>query len=212
MTATGSDHTAPRRDGRTERTRRALTAAAIRLFSEQGYDATTVDQIAAEAGVTQRTYFHHFPTKEAVLFGGYEARLHDATDAFRAAVRLGSLAEGFHAATSALVAAIETQRELVLLRGRLYRETPTLRATMLRLNEDWIDNVTLVVADELGIDPATDVAARLAATVANSANRVAIDLWTASGGTLDLATLARDAVDAIRPALDAIDHRVVSVP
>ncbi len=208
MTTTATEHAAPRRDGRTERTHRALTVAAIRRFSEQGYDATTVDQIAAEAGVTQRTYFHHFPTKEAVLFGGYEARLHDTTEAFRTAVRSGSLAEGLHAATSALVAAIETQRDLFLLRGRLYRETPALRATMLRLNEDWIDNVTLVVADELEIDPTTDVAARLAATVANSANRVAIDLWTASGGTLDLATLARDSVDAIRPALDAIDHRV----
>jgi AcrR family transcriptional regulator len=211
VTTTEPRRVTPRHDARTERTRRALTDAALRLFAEKGYDATTVDQIAAEVGVTQRTFFHHFPSKEAVLFGGYAERFQEATDAFRTAARAGTLADGLQAATSALMTAIETQRELFLVRGHLYRETPALRATMLRLNEDWIDNVTLVVADRLGSDPYTDVGPRLAATTANGANRVAIDLWTASAGTLDLATLALDAFQTIRPTLDAIDRTVARV-
>jgi AcrR family transcriptional regulator len=205
MSATDTRPAKPRRDVRTERTRRALTDAALRLFTAQGFDDTTVDQIAAEVGVTQRTFFHHFPNKEAVLFGGYEERFAEATMAFRSATRSGSLWDGLHAATASLVAAIAEQRELFLVRGRLYRDTPALRATMLRLNEDWIDNVTLVVARRLGTDPRTDVGPRLAATIANGANRVAIDLWTASGGTLDLATLSEQTFGAIRPAVDAVE-------
>lgn len=209
MSTPDAPRATPRRDARTERTRRALTDAALRLFAAHGFETTTVDQIAAEVGVTQRTFFHHFPTKEAVLFGGYEDRLQEATAAFRSSVRSGTLADGLQAATTAIVSAMETQRDLFLVRGRLYRETPALRATMLRLNEDWIDSVTLVVAERLGVDPDTEVGPRLAATVANGANRVAIDLWTGSGGTLDLTTLAHDAFRSIRPALDAIDRAAV---
>jgi AcrR family transcriptional regulator len=196
----------PRRDVRTERTRRALTEAALRLFAVQGFEATTVDQIAAEVGVTQRTFFHHFANKEAVLFGGYEERFQEATLAFHQAAGTGSLWDGLHAATASLVTTIEIQRDLFLVRGRLYRDTPALRATMLRLNEDWIDNITMVVAERLGADPRTEVGPRLAATIANGANRVAIDLWTASGGDLDLSVLSEETFAAIRPTIDAIER------
>jgi AcrR family transcriptional regulator len=211
VSATSRPAPVRRRNGRTERTRRALTEAALSLFVEQGYDATTVDQIAAAAGVGQRTFFHHFATKEAVLFGGYEERLREVTAGFRDAARDGTLWDGLYGATISLVNAIETQRDLFLVRGRLYRETPNLRATMLRVNEDWIDNITQIVAERLRLDPETNVGPRLAATVANGANRVAIDLWTASSGQLDLATLAQQAFVTIRPTIDEIERAAGAV-
>jgi AcrR family transcriptional regulator len=58
------------RNRRKLETRRALQAAALYLFAEQGYEETTVAEIAARAQVGLRTFFLHFPTKEAVLFNG----------------------------------------------------------------------------------------------------------------------------------------------
>jgi AcrR family transcriptional regulator len=53
-----------------DRTRNALLDAALNLFSANGYDETTTDQIAESAGVSPRTFFRYFPTKESVLFFG----------------------------------------------------------------------------------------------------------------------------------------------
>src|SRR5271155_4577260 len=50
--------------------RRRLQEAALALYSEQGFDQTTAAQIAAQAGVTERTFFRHFADKREVLFGG----------------------------------------------------------------------------------------------------------------------------------------------
>ena len=53
-----------------DRTRSALLDAALDLFSAHGYDETTTDEIAEAAGVSPRTFFRYFPTKESVLFSG----------------------------------------------------------------------------------------------------------------------------------------------
>ncbi|MBN6039070.1 TetR/AcrR family transcriptional regulator [Amycolatopsis sp. 195334CR] len=52
--------------------RERLVMAAVDLFTEQGYDATTVAQIAERAGVTKSTFFRHFPDKREVLVAGQE--------------------------------------------------------------------------------------------------------------------------------------------
>ena len=67
-----------------EDARRRLRQAALELFRERGYDATTAAEIAARAGVTERTFFRHFPDKREALFDGEEV--------FRDALRDGVLA------------------------------------------------------------------------------------------------------------------------
>ncbi|TMR96687.1 TetR/AcrR family transcriptional regulator [Nonomuraea basaltis] len=64
-----------RRERKKQRTREALAAAAVRLFERQGYDETTVAEIAEAADVSTRTFFLHFPAKEDVLLANVQVRV-----------------------------------------------------------------------------------------------------------------------------------------
>src|SRR5271167_3197122 len=67
-----------------DRTRMALVDAALNLFSTNGYDQTTTDDIAESAGVSPRTFFRYFPTKESVLFFGEYDFIHAFSGVYRA--------------------------------------------------------------------------------------------------------------------------------
>jgi AcrR family transcriptional regulator len=112
------------RDGRIVRER--LQRAALELFAERGFDGVTTAQIAARAGVTERTYFRHFPDKREVLFAS-EDELREVTEvAVAAAPRdlpaLPALRYAFHD----VVPLIERNRPLAELRALIIRSAPAL--------------------------------------------------------------------------------------
>src|ERR1700733_9490847 len=86
--------------------RERMVLAAVDLFTEQGYDATTVAQIAERAGVTKSTFFRHFPDKRELLVAGQEAlsRLlaEGITEAPQTASPLEAVAAGLERASSAM--------------------------------------------------------------------------------------------------------------
>ena len=61
------DQTLSRRERKKLQTRQRLLEAALSLFHEKGYSATTVEEIASKADVAKGTFFNHFPSKEALL-------------------------------------------------------------------------------------------------------------------------------------------------
>jgi AcrR family transcriptional regulator len=79
------------REQKKEQTRAALVAAAERLFAENGYDKTTVADIAAAAQVSTRTFFAYFRAKEDVLFAGTDQRLRAIAEALEAVPPIGRL-------------------------------------------------------------------------------------------------------------------------
>ena len=103
-----------------------LQNAALQLYAERGFDRTTTAQVAALAGVTERTYFRHFPDKREVLFDG-EADLQAAlVDAVADAPELAPLAVLRHAFLS-LVPQFEGDRALQQQRDSVVSATPELR-------------------------------------------------------------------------------------
>ncbi|WP_292991770.1 TetR/AcrR family transcriptional regulator [Mycobacterium sp.] len=192
---------------RGQRNRQALITAAIELFEENGYESTTVEQISAHAGVAPRTFFHHFATKDDILFDGYADRLDAATRRFRDS-RSTSLWGALSEASAAVAEAIDAQQEFFLVRARMYARHPGLRATRLRINDDWIDQMTGEVARWLGTDASTDLRPRLAVSVVNGANRAAIDTWVADGGRGDLTAVMSQAIQLLRPSISRIERLV----
>jgi len=110
-------------------TRQAIRSAAYRLFTEQGYDATPIDQIAAEADVSPSTVFRYFPTKEdIVLTDEYDEPMVEVLRNRPADEQpLASVRHVMHEMFQALLHDPEGQAELVQ-RNELIRDVPALRA------------------------------------------------------------------------------------
>ncbi|WP_103955281.1 TetR/AcrR family transcriptional regulator [Nonomuraea solani] len=123
------------REEKKERTRVALVEAAVRLFGEQGYERTTVAEIAAAAGMSTRTFFLHFPAKEDVLLGNARARVEKGLAAVGAREPGQSVGSVLGAALAAMVADVaehDLPSGLAAARARLAAEEPSLRARLLQ--------------------------------------------------------------------------------
>ena len=106
--------------------RERLQQAALALFREQGYDGTTTAQIAARAGVTERTYFRHFADKREVLFDGQEQFRADLLDGLAAAPDGPPLLMLFHAYRASF-ALLEGNRPVAEPRLHVIGATPALQ-------------------------------------------------------------------------------------
>jgi AcrR family transcriptional regulator len=168
-------------------TRDRIRACALRLFVEQGYDATTVEQIAAEAGVSHMTFFRYFPVKEDVaLSDGYDpliARLLAQTPAdwpivarIRAALLQG-LAQVYGA-----------DRDTLLAQNKLIAATPALRDRL------WADQIASqqLFLQALGggqHDHGPSFQTRVTVAACLAAASTAILAWVENDGTPELPEL-----------------------
>jgi AcrR family transcriptional regulator len=206
----GRDAAAPKADRwqrRRDRTRRALMSAALDLFGDKGYDASTIEEITHAADVSPRTFFHHFASKEEVLFGGHRERRDDVLAALRSRIDTQPVASAVCDALLEVVDAFEADPAFFRRRAKLYASEPTLRSAVLRLNDRLIEDMTEVISERLGLAARTSLAPRLIATLANGALRSAIDTWVAAGGRNDLRTLAVHALTIVRPTIERAAKR-----
>lgn len=103
-----------------------LQRAAVELFRERGYDRTTAAEIASRAGVTERTFFRHFPDKREVLFDGQAVLLDALTASIAAApAELGALDTLFRAFRS-VTPLLEANRPFSRPRQEVISATPAL--------------------------------------------------------------------------------------
>lgn len=189
------------RERKKERTRRAIAEVALDLFETRGYAHTTVDDIAAAADVSPRTFFRYFAGKDEAVF----ERADDVQQAFSALLASRPTDEhepllvSLREIGKALLAG-ETVDEVHLRRVLALTATePALRSRYNGLLAVVEHELTQWAASRLGL-PASDLRPRLVAATVLAARRVATDTWLESPGD-DLADHVSRAIDLLAAGL-----------
>ncbi|MFI0943063.1 TetR family transcriptional regulator [Streptomyces sp. NPDC021020] len=175
------------RERKKQRTLATIRREAFRLFAAQGYEGTTVEQIAAAAEVSPSTFFRYFPTKEdVVLDDDYDSAL---ADALRARPPGEPVLDSLRIAlTDSLGRLMEADRDELLLRTRLGFTDPALRA---RSWDEFIrsqDSVAEVIAERTG-RPADDLDVRCTAAALMAVATAVGRHWVEHDGEVDLVPL-----------------------
>ena len=111
-----------------ERTRQALSQAAVAIVAAEGIDALTADRIAAEAGVSRRTLFNYFPGKDDAVLGGPPSVDEDLLGTFRAGGPTGNLVDDVASIVLAILRDSPETREDAARARRVMLENPRLIA------------------------------------------------------------------------------------
>jgi AcrR family transcriptional regulator len=174
-------------------TRDRIRASALALFREQGYDATTVEQIAAAAGVSHMTFFRYFPAKEDVaLSDSYDPMIGEliaqtpATQPLVQRIRT-VLVQG-------LRQVYDTDRGTMLAQNKLIVSTPALRER-LWANQIATQQVILQALRNGEQDP--DFQAKVTVAACLAAATTAVLTWTENDGVPELPELIEQAFDTL---------------
>jgi AcrR family transcriptional regulator len=187
-----------RRERKKRKTRDELIAVAARLFAERGFDETTTEDIAEGADVSQRTFFRHFPSKEAVLYGddeAIEAAFGDAIVARPAdETPIGAVAAALRTLTESYAGDLDR----TFLQAKLAAAYPSVSAYSRAVVQRRFERVIIAaLAERMGVDPVADPRPEVIAGAALSALRVALRQWVAAGATTDLLDLAATALTSM---------------
>jgi AcrR family transcriptional regulator len=172
-----------------------LEEAALGLYSERGFDRTTVAEIAQAAGLTERTFFRHFADKREVLFGG-TAELHDllnraVADAPAKATPLDAAAAGLDELGVLLQerrgAARARQRQRIIAANTELQERELIKLASLA-------STIATALHERGVDqPLADLTGQVAIAVF----RTAFERWVDESNRHDLPTLIHESLDQL---------------
>lgn len=171
-----------------------LSAAALELFEERGYEQVTVADIAARAGLTARTFFRHFSDKREVLFGGADTLLDLLAGAVADAPTQAPPLDIVGDALAAVSQVIGGDRAFSRRRAALISAHPELQERELSKLASWSRTLAGALAAR-GV-PAAE--ADLAAETGVAVFRVGFDAWLAGPSRRTLAATVRASIDQLR--------------
>ncbi|MFF6874828.1 TetR family transcriptional regulator [Streptomyces sp. NPDC012474] len=199
-----TDHPARKPPGLRERMRATVQAEVVevahRLFIEQGFDRTTVDQIAAEVGLSRASLFRYFGTKEEIVLGRLVDSGRQIAEALAARPDNERPWEALRRAFDVLTQANEQAPQQTLAYLRMLQETPSLRAGHYEKQLSWQELLVPEIARRLGVEPdrPEDTRPSALAAAALACLDVAATAWVACEGTVPLAMLLDRAMGALR--------------
>lgn len=173
-----------RRERKKHQTSVALAEAALRLFAERGFAETTVEEIADAADMSSRTFFRHFPSKEAVVFADDAERRELWVNALRSRPVSEAILQSIREAS--LVLADDYAPDEEFLRFDLARRHRTVGAQWFQNGVMWEGVAAEEIANRLELPSKFDVTARTLAAAAMGAWRVAQGNWAYDQGRRSL--------------------------
>lgn len=188
------ESTTPKEEGLRERKRREtlrrIAETGLKLFLTNGYEATTLEAIAEAAGISRRTFFYYFKSKEEILLAWQGGLI----DAIRTALLEQSTKQPpLDAVKNALLKlATRYQSDQAIVIDRLMRSNETLRT---RHQTKYVqqEQVVFEALCEMWPLPKRRKALRIVAMMSIGAMRLAIDAWSQEGGKRPVAAYLREA-------------------
>jgi AcrR family transcriptional regulator len=187
------------------RARRALraeiTAQALALFSERGFDAVTADELAEVVGVSRRTLFRLFATKEDIVVAAFDTLGDEALAALRERPAGEAAWTALRQALGAAAARLEEHPATFFELHDVIAQTPALRRRLLEQRDGW----RAAFAQELGARAVTarnEFECELLAAAAIGAFDVATETWARSRGRRRLRRLLDDSFERLGSGLD----------
>jgi AcrR family transcriptional regulator len=188
---------------RRRKTHEALRQTALKRFADEGFGNVTVEQLAQEAGVTERTFFRHFPTKEAVLFQDYDTHLEWLAEALAQRPRSESLFDSVLASVESFPYDLEVVRQAALARAELI--TGEQIASHLRVVQSSFAAVLTDFIKQRYSDVSNiDLIAEVAGSTLAAALVVAVETWGRDGCTEDLGAITATCLDLVRSGLSPL--------
>jgi mycofactocin system transcriptional regulator len=172
-----------------------LELIALRLFTEQGFDETTIEQIAAEAGISRRTFFRYFDSKASALWGEFDAEVQTITAALAAVPQAVPMMDAIR---QAVVAANHYRAaDIPELRARmnLIISAPALQSSAAVRYDAWERAISDFAAARTG-QPAGSLYPLAIGRATLAACRAAYDRWCARGDA-DLTVYLDAAITAL---------------
>ncbi|GAA2610251.1 TetR family transcriptional regulator [Dactylosporangium fulvum] len=176
-----------------------LTEAALKLLAFQGFEETTIDQMAAAAGVSRRTFFRYFQSKEDVIIEFLSDLGRKLSDALAARPESEppelAVQNALRVFTDTFWDHPEKSRRL----AEVTICTPSLLARYLERQAGWKATLTAELARRMHVDPSSDVRPAIIVAVSFAAFDTALTRWVESDATEDLTTLVETCFAAAFP-------------
>ena len=168
--------------------------AALELFSERGFEQTTVAEIAGRAGLTERTFFRHFADKREVLFAGADALRDLLVSTLASAPQAAAPIDAVVAALETATAPLQERRDYARRRQAVIVANAELRERELIKLASW----SAALAETLRRRGVREPAASLTAEAGIAVFRIAFERWVNDAGEPSLPQLIREALGELR--------------
>ncbi len=194
------------RERKKSQVRHALIASALELFRERGFDETSIDDIAARANVSRRTFFRYFATKDEVIFVDRRSNLL-AFRALLAAAHPGEpLTVGVMRAWTFIAQHYSDNRDTLLPTQQMIQAHPLLRGRELDYDREWEQAMVDEIARRQSDRPATAGRALVLGGAIMGVARTVFRQWAHElGGKGDLVGASRNALELLLPLLKTVE-------